>query len=92
MFPTMSNDGISIHTNCSEIITSCRSSNLQARIIFVNTEIQNCSFRKTSNYLFFFNYYKYLKYLFIYLLTYLLTTYFSFFFSKKNILYSEEVF
>ena len=86
MFPTMSNEGISIHTNYSEIITSCRSSNLQVRIIFVNTEIQNCSFQKTSDSLFFFNYYKYLKYLFLYLLTF-----FSFFFSKKNILYSKEV-
>ncbi len=86
MFPTMSNDGISIHTNCSEIITSCRSSNLQARIIFVNTEIQNCSFRKTSNYLFFFNYYKYLKYLFIYLLTYL-----HLFFLLRSKLYKEVI-
>lgn len=92
MFSSISNNGISIHTNYSKITTSCRSSNLQARIIFVNTEIQNCSFQKISNSLFFFNYYKYLKYLFTLLTTYLLTTYFSFFFSKKNILYSEEVF
>ena len=78
MFPTMSNEGISIHTNYSEIITSCRSSNLQARIISVNTEIQNCSFQKTSDSLFFYNLNNYLNYLFTLLTTYLLTTFFYF--------------
>jgi hypothetical protein len=69
---------ISIHTNYSKIITSCRSSNLQALIIFVNTEIQNYSFQKTSDSLFFYNINNYLNYLFTLLTTYLLTTFFYF--------------
>jgi hypothetical protein len=78
MFSSISNNGISIHTNYSKIITSCRSSNLQALIIFVNTEIQNYSFQKTSDSLFFYNINNYLNYLFTLLTTYLLTTFFYF--------------
>ena len=82
MFSTLSCNGISIHTNYSKITTSFRSSDLQARIISVNTEIQNCSFQKTSDSLFFYNINNYLNYLFTLLTTYLLTTFFYFFRTK----------
>ena len=78
MFSSISNNGISIHTNYSKITTSCRSSDLQAGIISVNTEIQNYSFQKTSDSLFFYNINNYLNYLFTLLTTYLLTTFFYF--------------
>jgi len=78
MFSSISNNGISIHTNYSKINTSCRSSNLQALIIFVNTEIQKHHFLKTSDSLFFYNINNYLNYLFTLLTTYLLTTFFYF--------------
>jgi hypothetical protein len=78
MFSSISNNGISIHTNYSKIITSGRSSDLQAGIISVNTEIQNYSFQKTSDSLFFYNINNYLNYLFTLLTIYILTTFFNF--------------
>ena len=78
MFSTLSCNGISVHTNNSKIITSCGSSDLQARIIFVNTEIQKHHFLKNSYSLFFYNINNYLNYLFTLLTTYLLLTFFIF--------------